>query len=237
MTKTQEKLFEMLKWFHNYCKENDINYYLIGGTLLGAVRHKGYIPWDDDLDVALYRDDYNKLINCMGNQVYNDSYKLEAPLSKKDYVYPFCKIYDIKTTLVENTRFKTKRGIYIDIFPLDGIGNTEEAALKNYKTIGFYNNLLNTRICAIANHRSFLKNSAIFISRIIPDFIIDWKKIVSKVNKISANRKVDDNDYIVNSFGNWKEKEIFRKEWFGTPQKYSFEGFIVLGPQNADSVV
>lgn len=237
MTDNQEKLFVMLKWFHEYCQNNDINYYLIGGTLLGAVRHKGYIPWDDDLDVALYRDDYNKLISSMGNQIFNNAYKLETPLSSNDYVYPFCKIYDINTTLVENTRYKTKRGIYIDIFPIDGIGNSEEEALQNYRKISFYNNLLNTRICAIAAHRSFLKNTAIIISRIIPDFLIDWKKIIAKINKIASSKKVEENDYIVNPFGNWKEKEIFRKEWFGKPLNYTFEGYTVLGPQNADAVL
>ena len=68
LTITQKRLLVMMDWFHNYCSEHQLTYYMIGGTMLGAVRHKGFIPWDDDLDVYMPRPDYEKLWRLMGNQ-------------------------------------------------------------------------------------------------------------------------------------------------------------------------
>ena len=61
MTEMQEKMLKMFSWFHNFCKENHLRYYAVGGTALGAVRHQGFIPWDDDMDVGMPRKDYQNL--------------------------------------------------------------------------------------------------------------------------------------------------------------------------------
>lgn len=121
MTEIQLKLLDMLKWFHEFCIENKLRYYALGGTMLGAIRHKGFIPWDDDIDVGMPREDYDKMIELVIDK-QDEKYRLEKPLQNKDFVYQYCKLYDTSTTLVENTRYKTKRGVYLDIFPLDGIG-------------------------------------------------------------------------------------------------------------------
>ena len=124
MNEMQSKLLDMMKWFHGYCEENGLRYYALGGTALGAVRHGGFIPWDDDLDVGMPRADYDRMISLCKNGTGNTRYRIEAPGQNRDFIYPFCKAYDTETTLVENARIKAKRGVYIDIFPLDGIGNT-----------------------------------------------------------------------------------------------------------------
>ena len=63
MTELQQKLLNMLSWFHDFCEKNNLKYYILYGTLLGAIRHKGFIPWDDDIDVGMPRDDYEKFLN------------------------------------------------------------------------------------------------------------------------------------------------------------------------------
>ena len=131
----QKKLLEMMKWFHSYCEKNEIKYYMIGGTMLGAVRHQGFIPWDDDVDIGVPRNDYNKLLTISkGLKPENSRYIIESYQDMNDdYEYPFAKVYDTSTTLIENKRKQTKRGIYIDVFPLDGIeGSTKEEAIHNY---------------------------------------------------------------------------------------------------------
>ena len=77
MNDLQESLLKMLHWFHDYCIEHDLTYYVLGGTLLGAVRHHGFIPWDDDVDIGMPRDDYERLMELLSSQEGN--YLLETP--------------------------------------------------------------------------------------------------------------------------------------------------------------
>ena len=124
----QTKLINMLKWYHEFCVTHKLRYYIVGGTMLGAVRHEGFIPWDDDIDVGMPREDYNRFLEiCKGIQAHQ--YIVEAPTEENpEFKYLYAKIYDTTTTLVENVRNPINRGVFIDVFPLDGIGATEEDA-------------------------------------------------------------------------------------------------------------
>ena len=113
----QKDILEILKWFDKVCKENGLKYYLAGGTLLGAVRHKGFIPWDDDIDLFMDRDQYDKLLHLN----LNDSrYKIFSLENKGDYYYPFIKIIDSKALIKQDyLKHIDGYGLWIDIFPLD----------------------------------------------------------------------------------------------------------------------
>lgn len=234
MTELQAKLLEMFKFFHEFCVKNNLVYYAIGGTALGAVRHNGFIPWDDDVDVGMPRLDYNKMTELLKKNNKFGKYIIEMPLEKNDSMYPFCKIYDTATTFVENVRNKPKRGIYIDIFPLDGIGNTKEESLTNYKRINFWIDLLNTKICAVRKGRGFLKNVAVAISGVIPECILGKKQLINKIDKMIKRNNYETSEYTVNYFGAWKEREITKKEWFGKPSICKFENMEIYIPENAD---
>lgn len=109
--------FEILKSFKTFCEENNIKYYLSNGTLLGAVKYKGFIPWDDDIDVFVPREDYDRLIT-----IYEDSqrYKLYSSERVEKYKFPFAKLCDMSTKKIEdNIDNGVDLGIEIDIFPLD----------------------------------------------------------------------------------------------------------------------
>lgn len=114
---------EMLKALDRFCNEHQIRYYLGGGTLLGAVRHQGYIPWDDDIDVMVPRPDYDKLIKTFND--YHKDYILRSVENDSTYWRPFAKIFDLRTHLEEDwLRVETPgNAISIDIFPIDGIPN------------------------------------------------------------------------------------------------------------------
>lgn len=231
MNEVQKKLLNMLKWFHAFCEQNNLKYFALGGTMLGAVRHKGFIPWDDDLDVGLPRKDYEKLQELMGENLFDGKFVLEAPLKNKDFKYPFCKIYDTTTTLVENTKVKIKRGIYIDVFPLDGIGNSKEEAHKNFKKIRKLDTLLLLKSTGFRKDRKLYKNIGVALFRLIP---FDTEKILKKLVAKCSLYPYDECLYCGNLVGAWREKEIMFRSIMGEPKLYDFEGIKICGAENAD---
>ncbi len=233
MTVLQEKLLDILKWFDSFCRENDLQYFLLGGSMLGAARHKGFIPWDDDIDVGMPREDYERLALLLKDK--KGKYMLETPDTEaKDYFYPFSKIYDTSTTLIENTKHKIKRGIYLDVFALDGIGNSPEESKKNYKKISFYYNLLLTRAGGVRSGRSFYKNLSVILMRIIPECALNTKGILKRLMLLCKEHSYKDCLWVGNLMGAWRLKELVPKEVIGEPIDYEFEGMTVKGVADAD---
>lgn len=226
----KKKLVKMMKWFHDFCVENNLKYYAAGGTMLGAIRHEGFIPWDDDIDVLMPRKDYNILSELLANPVEN--YVLETPNTQaKDFYYPFSKLYDTTTTLVENTKYKIRRGIYIDIFPLDGFGMTKEESLKNFNKTKMIYNLLLSKVTGINKNRNLLKNLAVICFKLIP---INPKYLLRKLTKKCEEIDWEDSLWGGNPVGAWRFKEIMPKSVMGTPRLYRFEDIEIYGAENAD---
>lgn len=119
----QLKMLSMIKYIDKLCKKHNIEYYLIYGSALGAVRHKGFIPWDDDFDIAMTYENYLKFIDVCKKELNTKQYFLQTPETEKNYYLSFMKLRDITTTLVEegNKNIDITYGVYIDIFPLVGV--------------------------------------------------------------------------------------------------------------------
>ena len=235
LTPLQKELVEMLRWFDNFCRENKLKYFSIGGTLLGSVRHKGFIPWDDDVDIAMPRKDYNKLKSIMKDKIFSH-YTLETPESlAEDYCYPYCKLYDINTTLIENYKKPLIRGIFLDIFPLDGVGKNKQEGLKWHKKICRQYSFYLTRVAARREGRNLYKNCAIVVSQLIPDIIINNVKVRINLDKMCQKYSIEESKWGGNVLGNWGEKEIVPLEVFGNPTEYQFEDIMLYGPENYDS--
>ena len=234
MTELQVKLLGILEWFNCFCEENGLRYYLIGGTMLGAARHNGFIPWDDDIDVGMPRADYNRMAQILKNKK-NEKYILETPeTDADDFFYASAKIYDTSTTLIENTRYKIKRGIFLDVFPLDGIGNSLQESINNYKKITYISDLLHSRVCAIRKGRSFFKNLSIVLMRCVPNIFINNKKLLKQLVNTCSKYSFDDCLWVGNLVGAWRFKEVMPKEIIGEPTDYMFEGIKVKGVADAD---
>lgn len=231
MNDIQFVLLEMIKWFHQFCVKNELRYYALGGTMLGALRHQGFIPWDDDLDIGMPRKDYQKLEELLKGSS-EGRYELETPNSRNvDFCYPYSKLFDNRTTLIENQKYKIKRGLYIDIFPLDGLGNSLDEAYANYKRIERNRTILQLKTSGIRKGRSFYKNAMIVLFKCIP---LNEKKILKKVAESANCIDFDDATYGGNALGAWRYKEIMPIEYMGTPKLYKFEDTEIYGAERAD---
>lgn len=113
-----EGLLDLLKFFDQFCQEHDMTYFLAGGTLLGAIRHKGFIPWDDDADIIMPRKDYNKLISLAHK--LPDFLELKALEIDNKWEYAFTKINDTRTYIDDDYRV-AQHGLFLDIFPIDSV--------------------------------------------------------------------------------------------------------------------
>ena len=120
LTEIQAREYELLKQFDAYCKRHGLTYCLCGGTLLGAVRHKGFIPWDDDIDLMMPREDYERLRDLSRGETVSDCLRVRYP-GDAGYPYGFMKAVDTRTVVYERniTRDEQRTGLALDIFPLD----------------------------------------------------------------------------------------------------------------------
>ena len=119
---------DLLAEFDRVCKENNLKYYADGGTMLGAIRHKGFIPWDDDIDVIMFREDYNRLCE-IAEKAFKEPYFLQTEYSDPGSFRGHAQLRNSKTTAIlrheEEFKFSFNQGIFIDIFPLDEIPDEE----------------------------------------------------------------------------------------------------------------
>lgn len=234
MTEKQQKLLSMMEWFNNFCKEHDIKYYAIGGTALGAVRHQGFIPWDDDMDIGLPRKEYDRVVEISRNLPEDSQYKFEFPIVDDDYSYPFGKLYDTHTTFIEKVYNSIARGIFIDIFPLDGAGNNEKQGVKLTKKIQTKNLLLALRYKTGPKKRKLWKTVVLFFLNHIPERILNKKRLFRQIDKLSRKYDYDKSLYVSNFNGRYGEKEIMLKEWFGEPKLLKFEDIEIYVPEQTD---
>ena len=228
--KLQLKLLDMIKYIDKLCSENGIEYYLMYGSLLGSIRHKGFIPWDDDLDIGMTLDNYLKFINVCNERLDKDKYFLQTMDTEKNYYLSFAKIRDLNTTLVEevNENLDVHRCVAVDVFPIVGYPN-KSYQRKLFKISRAF--MLSANINIINN--KFLRT----ISKIII-------KVIGKKNvlKISTNycMKFDISkcEYLCSCFtGGNINKNVFKKEWFGKPVYREFEDIKLPTPSNSDKVL
>ena len=121
---------EILDVVSSFCETNQINYWLDTGTLLGAVRHKGYIPWDDDIDIGMLREDYDKFIKLFNQS--NSRYQFQCYENNSKFYVAFGKVLDIKTELYEPDRNGSKSAVNVDVFVYDNAPDDDKLVKKMY---------------------------------------------------------------------------------------------------------
>lgn len=148
----------ILKKIHSFCIAENLRYSLCAGTLLGAIRHKNFIPWDDDVDIFMPRPDYERF--CA--KFHAEGVSLHSHKTDKNYIYPFAKVYDDSTLLRENFCPKIAAGVYVDVFPVDGFPDNGESLLQAVRERRFW-----TRWASYKNLPLFRKSRAFWKTLIL----------------------------------------------------------------------
>lgn len=221
----------LLVKFAEFCNRENLRYYLAYGTLIGAVRHKGFIPWDNDVDVVMPRMDYDKFLRRI------KECPMEAYIEALDYhkvrTFPFIKLIDNRTRLKEHFLVTEENlGIYIDIFPLDGFPNTREQQIRLFKRAAFY-----WKLYAFANYRfntgatigkKLVKIMLYPISRMISSY-----KVCEKLNALCENYDYDSSEMVGNIVYGFDERELIEKKCFEVLHG-EFEGYKFCIPKGYD---
>ncbi len=214
---------EVLDAFVSFCEENHLTYFLAYGTLLGAVRHKGFIPWDDDIDVTMPRPDYQKLLELWPKE---GRYTLLECNQDKGYLYPFAKVCDSKTFIEESgVEVSFDMGIYIDIFPLDGIQGTPE---ENKRFLHSFETMEKCRMYSMMPCESILKEGT---GSDLPRKLL-WQ-VLRKIGPYRFSKRMDrlarKNGYSAEQYGGFLstrfwEREIYPLRVLEDTIKIEFEG-------------
>lgn len=221
----QLRLLQILEKMDKVCKEHNLRYYIIAGTLLGAVRHKGFIPWDDDLDIGMPRKDYEQLIKHSQEWLPQP---LELICTENDDNYPFHfgKIQDASTTLIERQHIKYLGGVYIDVFPMDGVPSGWLAKNLHFMRYEYYKRMLYFVFRDPYKHghgpSSWLP--------LICQAIYSKKAIQQKMYRLLAGCDYESHN-LVAAHGDGRH-DIMPKEVYGTPTPIGFEYATVMGPAN-----
>lgn len=222
MTDEQEKLLELLETFSRICEREGLRYYLAGGTLLGAVRHRGFIPWDDDIDVMMPLADYRRLLALEG--ALPEGIKIQSRWTDEDYPFLFGKLCDTKYAFATHHQ-KGPEGIYIDLFPL------VEAKSFSAFTIGLFDlQLVMTYVMQVKRgwqddipYRKLLPKLLYLFFRGFRVKTLD-KMRMKMLSAIAVSSSDGSSEYYFSPGGTYKgPNEFYPRKWFETTDNLAFE--------------
>ena len=225
----QKYILDMLLAIDNVCREHGLDYYLIAGTMLGAVRHKGFVPWDDDADVAMPRKDYNEIVK-QAKERLPERYELVSGLQDPMYPYQFARIQDKETTYILRRKFNFVGGLPVDVFPLDGMTADHSAMVKHYRRYAIAKKLLYYSTIDPLKHGHGLRWA---FTKLMHKFISqDW----AHRHMNDVQREFDyDRSTLVADHDNAPNRGILPKEVYGKPTPIEFEGHQLMGVQDPDT--
>lgn len=222
-----KRILKIAEVFDRICSEHGIPYFMLGGSMLGAIRHKGFIPWDDDMDFGVPYEHYNRLIIFLDKELPNGM-RCRTFENCKAVVYPFLKIEDTMTCIDDprlNIPLDEKLGINIDVFPLfkcdkDSKNAAYARKLLRLQTLLFVDSINEGKKKTL--FKKILRKTAPFGKRYLPN------KMLSMLSEMKEG------DNIANVFGRWGMKESVDKEWYGDNVRYDFENLKLRGLKEYD---
>ncbi|SEK88910.1 LicD family protein [Ruminococcus albus] len=228
------------------CNRHKLRYYMLGGTLLGAVRHKGFIPWDDDIDIGMPRPDYDKFIRIAAEELKSPYDIYTTNNGKGEYSYYYARVVNKKTRLLRKMSQKeVKIPVWIDVFPLDGVPNDNKVVDKwlkkcrfrfrifNYSQYSYFVNLSRKH----DNDNFFTKTFRYLFYYLRIENLISTKWAWRRLDNLLKAYDYDECDSLINFCGAWGVREMFSKSIYGKGKLYKFEDMELIGPENYDFVL
>ncbi|MGN0181273.1 MAG: phosphorylcholine transferase LicD [Candidatus Ornithomonoglobus sp.] len=228
---------KLAKEFKRICEKHNIRYFMIGGTFLGAVRHKGFIPWDDDMDVALFREDYDRFLEIAPAEL-GEEYFLQTWDSDPDCPYSYAKLRLNGTEVEEKFNISNggHKGVFLDVFPYDNVPDGK-AAQKIQAAEGFVLKKLLwiKKGCGVEYCKGNLKFRLKYIAGKLISLPLPYRMLKTRLNKVMTryNRIKTDNVYTLcySSYSNSTKK----REWFESLSAYEYEDTVFPGPADYDA--
>lgn len=234
----QEVALEVLIEFDRFCQAHNINYILGAGTLLGAVRHKGFIPWDDDIDVYMMRDQYDKFCSVYASET--ESYILLTYRTDPEYSYAYARLCDVRTVGVPRHNISCANlGVFIDILPLDGVPRSQLRRRIQYEKAAFLTMLCASFFAWETPSFSKAQSSRQKLKAILAPFVklpgrLFWLK---RLDACARKYALDTSDFVcdyvaVPSSLALLKGETFKRSWFDELCFLEFGSHVFPAPNN-----
>lgn len=242
MNELQKVELGLLKEFVDFCEKNHLKYYLSAGTCLGAIRHKGFIPWDDDIDVMMPRPDYDRFLE-IGQEHFSGDIFLQTWKSDPYYPYNFSKLRDSRTTYIEKTyRFTPmNHGAWIDIFPLDGCKTPKNGkrtfsiwyhSVRTWPHMWLIFPRCITRVPSWKTCITDILIDAFFYPNYIWNINHHENKVIERIFK---KYDYETHEYCINMQSGNIGKDFFPKSYLGEGKLVQFEDILARVPDNYDA--
>lgn len=229
---------DIVKAFISFCEKHELNYFMLGGTMLGAIRHGGFIPWDDDIDLGMFRDDYEKFLELSSELPSN--LKVVNYRNTPSYQYYITRVLDTETKVEEERIGNDNRytNASIDIFPIDGTPNN-----KVLRKIYFFRVLYHRALMSLCykdsidrkRPRGTAEKVLLWVMERLPvEKMTTPFKQKEKIDRLLRKQKIEGAKYIGNIMGAYRTKEIVPAEFYGKGKMYSFEDIELRGMEMAD---
>ena len=231
----QQMELGIIEYIHETCQKIGVKYFLAYGSLIGAVRHKGFIPWDDDMDICMLREDYEKLQDYLISNP-DERYEVMSYKNNLNYVYPFMKVQDNHTYLLEeDVRIDSNMGIYVDIFPVDGY--EDDADFKNKMTKLIKKRQLSCyTFKGITNTKSLLNSLIRYVSVVI-FYFTNTNKYVEQIDELAKSRAVADYEQVDYLIYKDMNKPVWKREWLEQVIVGTFEGEEFMIPKHYHEIL
>ena len=214
-----EYTIELFEAFKDFCAINKLTYWAAFGTMLGAVRHNDFIPWDDDFDVFMPRKDYDYLVKHFNSFNKDSTYNVLHFSTAKHYPYAIARINDSRfTTIVDGKKTKYGLGIFIDIYPLDGVNLDDKRYIRKLKR---YRLMVDFKIRRYTKSKNIVKNCVKFPLYLLTQ-IIPIKHILKKLDTIAKKYKFKDSDFCGDIC--WDPRFKFKCDWFSDSICWDYHG-------------